>query len=406
MFKNCKSLEYISFGDIKELNSLNTTQMFSGVPVNLVYCINEEGNNKILKSLTEKICSTSDCSDNWKEKYDSEERYKRKYVYEDECYEKCPQWTYENNFLCEECHILEFFKKICEINKDNDEERKNLTKFLINEIMGVDFNFSISYILNDTKELILNNDYEVYQITTLSYQLNNQNSNLTSINLGKCESRLKEEYGFDENEELIIFKIEYSIEGYYIPIIEYEIFSPNGTIKLNLDICSDLSINYYIPVNIDEKELFKYNSSSEYYHDRCYPYTTKEGTDITIFDRRNEYNNNMSLCEANCEYNGYNLTTKKVECECKIKTKFEYISDVFDKAILFNNFINIKKITNFEVILCYKLLFCKEGLLYNIGSYILLTIILQSIIISILFCLKGFYSLKKSIKKIVKKKIK
>ena len=405
MFKNCKSLEYINLGDIKELNNLNATEMFSGVPANLVYCINEEGNNEVLKSLTEKICSTNDCSDDWKEKYISEERYKRKYVYGDECYEKCPQWTHEDNFICQDCHIQEFFQKICEINENNAEERKNLTKFIINEIMDDNLNFSISHILNNTKELILDNDHEVYQITTLSYQLNNQNSNLTSVNLGKCESRLKTQYGFDQDEELIIFKTEYSIEGYYIPIIEYEIFSPNGTIKLDLNYCKDLSINYYIPVNIDENELFKYNSSSEYYNDRCYPYTTKEGTDITIFDRRNEYNNNMSLCEANCEYNGYNLTTKKVECECKIKTKFEYISDVFDKAILFNNFINIKKITNFEVILCYKLLFCKEGLLYNIGSYILLTIILQSIIISILFCLKGFYSLKKSIKKIVKKKL-
>ena len=405
MFKNCKSLEYINLGDFKELDTLNATQMFYGVPVNLVYCINEQGNNEILKSLTEKTCSTSDCSDDWKEKYINEERYKKKYVYEDECYEKCPQWTHEDNFICEDCHIQEFFEKICEIDKNNAEERKNLTKFIINEIMDENLNFSISYILNNTKELILDNDLEVYQITTLSYQLNNQNSNLTSINLGKCESRLKNIYGFDEDEELIIFKTEYSIEGYYIPIIEYEIFSPNGTIKLNLDFCKDLSINYYIPVNIDESELFKYNSSSEYYNDRCYPYTTEEGTDITIFDRRNEFNNNMSLCEANCEYNGYNLTTKKVKCECKIKTEFQYISDVFDKDKLFNNFINIKKITNFDVVLCYNLLFCKEGLLYNIGSYILLTIILQSIVISILFCLKGFHSLKKSMKKIVKKKL-
>jgi len=405
MFKNCKSLEYINFGNIKEFDSLNVTQMFEGVPSNLIYCINEEGNDKILKALTEKSCSANDCSENWKEKYIMEERYKKKYVYEDECYESCPQWTYENNFKCYDCHIQEFFQKICKIDKDNDEERKNLTKFIINEIMSENLNFSIAYILNNTKELILNNDYEVYQITTLSYQLNNQSSNLTSINLSTCEDRLKKQYGYDDNEELIIFKIEYKIEGYYIPIIEYEIFSPNGTIKLDLDYCKDLSINYYIPVSIDESELFKYNSSSEYYNDRCNTYTTEEGTDITIFDRRNEYNNNMSLCEANCEYNGYNLSTKKVECECKIKTEFEYILDVFDKEKLFNNFINIKNITNFDVVLCYKLLFCREGLIYNIGSYILLTIILQAIVICILFCIRGFHLLKKTIKKIVKKKL-
>lgn len=380
--------------------------MFSGVPINLVYCVNEDGNNnKILKSLREKICSTNDCSNDWKDRYIIEERYKRKYIYEDNCYENCPQWTYEDNFICQDCHLQEIFQKICEINQDNAEERENLTKFIIKEIMNENLNLSISQILNDTKELTLTNDYEVYQIATLSYQFNNQNSNLTSINLGTCEDKLKKEYGFDEKEELIIFKIEYSIKGYNIPIIEYEIFSPNGTIKLDLDFCKGLSINYYIPVIIDKNELFKYNSSSEYYNDRCYPYTTKEGTDITIFDRRNEYNNNFSLCEANCVYNGYNIETKKVKCECKIKTEFQYISDVFDSEKLFNNFINIKKITNFDVILCYKLLLCKEGLLYNIGSYILLSIIFQSIIISILFCLKGFKTIKKNIQKIVKKKL-
>ena len=56
-----------------------------------------------------------------------------------------------------------------------------------------------------------------------------------------------------------------------------------------------------IPVKINEKNLFKYNSSDDYYNDKCYAYTTEMGTDITLKDRRNEYqNNNMSLCEYNC----------------------------------------------------------------------------------------------------------
>ena len=35
----------------------------------------------------------------------------------------------------------------------------------------------------------------------------------------------------------------------------------------------------------------------------CYSYKTEDNTDIILKDRRNEFiDNNMSLCENNCEY--------------------------------------------------------------------------------------------------------
>ena len=43
---------------------------------------------------------------------------------------------------------------------------------------------------------------------------------------------------------------------------------------------------------------------------------------IILSDRRSEYiENNMSLCEDNCEYGGYNSNTKKSICQCDIETK-------------------------------------------------------------------------------------
>ena len=71
---------------------------------------------------------------------------------------------------------------------------------------------------------------------------------------------------------------------------------------------------------MDEKNDFKYNISSEYYNDICFPYTTEADTDIILSDRRNEYIiNNMSLCEKDCDYNGYNTTNKKALCKCNVK---------------------------------------------------------------------------------------
>ena len=55
-------------------------------------------------------------------------------------------------------------------------------------------------------------------------------------------------------------------------------------------------------------------------NDICYKYTSDKGTDILLDDRKNEYIiNNMSLCEKDCDYNGYNTITKKALCKCNVK---------------------------------------------------------------------------------------
>ena len=102
-------------------------------------------------------------------------------------------------------------------------------------------------------------------------------------------------------------------KGLLIPIIEYKVYNIKTKEELDLNICKNIKIDINIPVKIDENNLFKYNSSSEYYNDICYSYTTKNNTDIILKDRRNEFtDNNLSLCENNCDYNGYNSITKKV----------------------------------------------------------------------------------------------
>ena len=73
-------------------------------------------------------------------------------------------------------------------------------------------------------------------------------------------------------------------------------------------------------MTIDENELFKYDPESEFYNDICYPYTTKEKTDIILNDRRKEFlENKLTLCENNCKFNGYNSKLQSVYCKCNIK---------------------------------------------------------------------------------------
>ena len=73
--------------------------------------------------------------------------------------------------------------------------------------------------------------------------------------------------------------------------------------KLNLAYCNNETVNYNIPIVINEKDLDKNNTSSDYYNDECTVFTTDDGTDIIILDRKKEFNEkNLSLCENGCNY--------------------------------------------------------------------------------------------------------
>ena len=111
----------------------------------------------------------------------------------------------------------------------------------------------------------------------------------------------------------------------------------------------------------------------------------------------------MSLCENNCKYTKYDLNTKKVICECFIKINFPLISEIeINKDKLLTNFVNFKNSININVIKCYKQLFDIEGLKNNIGNYTIGSIIIITLILSILFKIKGYNIIKNRIYEIIK----
>ena len=195
-------------------------------------------------------------------------------------------------------------------------------------------------------------------------------------------------------------------EGLLIPMIEYEVYNIITKEILDLNICKDLQVDISIPVNINEKILFKYNTSDDYYNDICNRYSTENNTDIILKDRRNEFNeNNMSLCENNCNYKGYNNETKKVLCKCNIKVKFPLLSEIeINKDQLLNNFTDLQNTINLNIMKCYYILFNRIGLIKNIASYIMIIIIFIIIFLTILFRAKGYYILKSQINKILNQK--
>ena len=287
------------------------------------------------------------------------------------------------------CSAKDFFQNSCKSNFNNYEMSEKYIYYILDEIQKGSFGDIFEDITKNDKEFVNSDNGITYALSTIS---NQKLINSSIIYLDECETELRNKKEIDQDEKLILFKLEYSIDGLNIPLIEYSLFKQNGQ-KINLVLCNGIPVSYSNPASIKDNKEFMYNPKSDFYQDKCSPYKSDYGTDITIFDRKNDFNNkHLSLCEKNCEYKGYDANNKRVNCECQIKTEFpSIIKNInIDKKELLNNFKDFGKNSNLFVILCYKLFFSKEGMSKNIFCYLM--IIFTSIIIgcSIFFAFKGY----------------
>ena len=324
-----------------------------------------------------------------------------KYEYNYICYDHCPNETNNNNFSC-----IEHQSETAEINTGILKQDENIDKYrdFINDDGLIDD------IINSKQDFVKSDENITYQITTSENQKNNTNNNISSINLGKCENILKDKYNINKTLPLIIFKIDYYPPDTLIPIVGYEIYHPTNKSKLDLTYCKDILIKLNIPTSIDENNLFKYDPNSGFYTDNCYSYTTENGTDIILNDRKKEFqDNNLSLCQNSCEYTGYNKDNKQSTCECDIKNKMDYISEIIDEPNKLGNTFNINETSstsssNIITMKCTKALFSKDGLINNISSYILFIFIFIFLLSIAIYIRCGWRILDDIIKNIIKSK--
>ena len=306
------------------------------------------------------------------------------------------------------CLSKDFFNKTCKLNNNTKTNIENLIYSIEKDLTTGELNSLINTLLNKNKEdLLVREDGIIYQITSSENQKNKDYSDISTINLGECEQKLKQYYGISESQSLIILKLDYNVSDIPIPIVEYKIFHPETKEPLDLNICKDTPISLSYPILIEDNEIYKHDPTSPYYTDKCYPYTTEKNTDITLNDRKKEYNNKKyGVCENNCKLANFEIKngTKKSKCECQVKTIFEAISsiDEIDKEKMLNNFLDFRSTSNIDVILCPKTLFCSEGIIFNLGFYILLGNIITHIICGIIFYLKEYIKLRQLIDSILK----
>ena len=105
----------------------------------------------------------------------------------------------------------------------------------------------------------------------------------------------------------------------------------------------------------------------------------------------------MSLCEENCELISYDNIYRKAKCSCKVKTSLSLDNIELDNKNILKNFIDIKKITNIEIVKCYKIVFNINNIKSNYCSFIILFIFILYFISLIIFYLVNYYDINENI---------
>ena len=319
--------------------------------------------------------------------------------------------TYKTSETSEGCSYDELLENECLLENKNKEEIYDIIK---NEIIQ-------NYPENGESVVIETEDNYVFQITTGSNEINSINGNynneynLSMIDLGDCESLLKQRYFLDESVNLIIFKYEKVTNVASEKNIQYEVYEPFNKTKLNLSVCQTTPVDIFIPVVLSDEtqDLYEdlknngydlFNINDKFYQDICTQYKSKDGTDVLLSDRKNDYyNNNDTTCQSNCQYSSYSIETKYLKCECNVISEdinTEHI-DKFNSKKIFTSFYDVLKYSNYKILKCFKLVFNIDLMLINIGSIISFIYFLIYLCFLGIFIVKGIYPLKVYTSKLV-----
>ena len=307
--------------------------------------------------------------------------------------------TEETKIIEKTCSNEEILSNNCQKGKVSENQIEKLNEDVKNQYL--------------TKEKIGQNNIIItenilFQITTLDNQTSSNSVDISIIDLGDCEEKLRSYYTIPEEESLIIYKTDVKTSDLINSYIQYEIYNPVDLVRLNLSICYDSKITISSKLNLDNSTLSLYNSLFEYgynlfnrsdsfYTDICCTYTTQNGTDITLADRESEiYNNNdITFCQVGCELIEFNSVTQYAKCYCNpqineieailTSSDDKFVLEMFKESI----FTTIEN-SNLLVLKCYKLALDTSTLLNNYGRIFMTLIIVLFLIFFLVLIFKEF----------------
>jgi hypothetical protein len=322
------------------------------------------------------------------------------------------------------CSTTDIFLNKCKEGLINDEQINNV----FGEIKSTYLkgNYTGNNTLNNT---IIQTQNVIFQISTLEDQKETDNQNVSNIDLGICEEKLRNHHKIYKPDSLIIIKVDTKSEDLTQTYVQYQVYDPRDLTPLDLSICKGVQININTPVVLDNTTSNLYDKLKEsgynlfdendnFYTDICSTYTTENGTDIILSDRKTiiySNNGNKTLCQNECELESYNSNTKKASCKCfpqlnETEISLNSVSNKFAMKNIADNFLKTLKNSNFLVMKCYKLAIDLKTITSNIGRIFMTIIIFISLIMLIVFCLYDNKKIESFIKlilniKLIQKKI-
>ena len=328
-----------------------------------------------------------------------------KYQYNGECFKECPENSININdsYMCLDNNV-----NLCSLSKKEilvknevitEEEIEKLAKSYLKEFFYTDNH--ISLFLYNNYEIAIYKNYQC--ILSLSL-------NIPSVYLGDCYEKIKENYTINDN--LILAIISQRIKDINYPIIvSFFVYSPFNGNQLNIsNVCQNekLSVEEDISLKIEDKDKYYFieyltkqnidvfNLSSDFYTDICFYFNSPIKKDIALKDRIKLFFPNITLCENGCTIKGINSTSMKAECNCKInnlisnnflsnnlwvKSQVDQIEELLDQS-------------NINILKCGSNLFKFGKISSYIGSYIMFSLLIIQIIITLLYFLTSIKPLK------------
>ena len=287
--------------------------------------------------------------------------------------EKVEQSEIKENFTCSNEELLE---NKCSNTTIEIEQVKEIFNYFSSNIKSYDYNSDEMKIIK-TENLIL-------QITTLDSQDINTYPNVSVVEIGECEKRLRNIYNISESKSLIMVKSDSKINEDSPTNVMFELYHPDTKEKLNMSYCDDVEITIHVPNELENNTVDLYESLLEsgynlfdsndpFYNDACSIYTSPNGTDMILTDRQNiiySQAGNMTLCQSGCKFNSYNKTLKTVQCDCNIQS-VSVESENNEKEDFKDSFLDTLLNSNFLILKCLKLVFSSGNIFSNKGRIIM-----------------------------------
>ena len=245
------------------------------------------------------------------------------------------------------------------------------------------------------KGLTLSNQYytAVVYNTSINSNIASGYTNLTEIELGNCENSLRKEYNMSSEERIIVAQVEYNKESHEDSSPFLRFYNSKGK-ELDISICSNTTMMFIIPKRKTEftldddymSALFESNINifhpdSSLFNDKCTRFT-ENNIDISIKDRRDFIYQNISLCRKEyCIYGGVRPTDYFLKCNCAVITS----SFILLQSKESNTFLSSNPNSSVHVIKCYNLVFNSGVFKKNIGSIIILILLIFAFVDFVLY---------------------